>query len=85
MLAYILLACLAVPLLLLIGDVLSGRKSPTPPPAPRPAPRPRVTADPAQRGPQVTAAVHDDAPAGAPRPPRIKPGDGMVYRGPARR
>jgi hypothetical protein len=78
MLAYVVLACLVVPLLLLVGDVLRpARKNAAVPPLRAGAPRPHVTADTSGR-----RAAYEEAEA--PRAPRIAPGDGMVYRGPAR-
>ena len=82
MLAYVLLACLAVPLVILIVDVAVPRRGPSAPiGGPSVEMRPHVSASAEHR-----RSPHrgEGAPAEAPRTPRIAPGDGMVYRGPAR-
>jgi hypothetical protein len=79
MLAYILLACFVVPLLILAADVMRPRKDAPPTPVRPSAPRPHVQA--AANG---RRAAHAPGDAETGRPPRIAPGDGMVYRGSAR-
>ena len=88
MLAYVLIACLVIPLLLLLVDVITPR-----------AKKSDLQRQPplrAQLQPQAEIRPHVTGPAGArrsaqanvvaatARPPRIAPGDGMVYRGSAR-
>jgi hypothetical protein len=87
MLAYVLVACFVIPLLMLIVDVAVPRDKDA---ASRPAPL-RAATPQAEVRPHVTAATDnrrsphkvEDAPDPA-RAPRIAPGDGMVYRGSVR-
>lgn len=84
MLPFVLAACLAAPLILLVVDMAIPRRTPG---ATGPA-RPAVPAD--LHRPYAATAARRPAPAPvapAPRPeavasraPRIAPGDGMVYR-----
>ena len=83
MLAYVLLACLAVPLVILIVDVAVPRRGHSAPlSGPPVAMRPHVSASSEHR--RSPHRGEDAQAEGAPRAPRIAPGDGMVYRGPAR-
>lgn len=79
MLAYVLVACFVLPLLLLVADMMRPRKDAPPTPVRAAAPRPHVSTD--ASGRRVTRAAVDTETA---RAPRIAPGDGMVYRGSAR-
>jgi hypothetical protein len=82
MLAYVLLACIAIPLVMLVIDVMAPRSADSAEPAGVPAlhldaTRPHVTAAAEERRDSHRVADLVDE---APRRPRIAPGDGMVYR-----
>jgi len=82
MIAYILIACVAIPLVMLIVDVMTPNKRDAAGPAVHDEIRPHVAAVATDR--RDVHRADAVAPEAAPRPPRIAPGDGMVYR-PAQR
>lgn len=80
MLAYVLLACFAIPLVMLIIDVMAPRKADAADGGqPHLDTRPHVTAAAGdRRDPHRVGAPVAEEPVA--RKPRIAPGDGMVYR-----
>lgn len=82
MLAYILIACIAIPLVMLVIDVATPKRNEVTGPGAHDQVRPHVTAATVDR--RDAHRVDALAPEPAPRAPRIAPGDGMVYR-PAQR
>ncbi len=90
MLAYVLLAVLAVPLVMLIVDMAVPRNArrAAGPTGPVPTMPPEMHGSATRSAPSRPAPVvtqlrsHDEVMAT--RAPRISPGDGMVYRGPQR-
>jgi hypothetical protein len=79
--AYVLIACVAIPLVMLIIDVCTPTRGEAAASGVHDDVRPHVTAATVDRRDAHRTEI---APEPAPRAPRIAPGDGMVYR-PAQR